>query len=252
MATVFKSGKLVSPKKRQEPRLVFIRRLLSYLDFDFQEFVNGIEQQDKKSPVPDQLRSLLNKYCTAILSCIQGYPTASGRLTKKGCNLVEQLRLEMTAFDKSYSKLLSGCRVTKKKHQLICELNGSVAWFINQHNMTYGAIKVSTPFPKVPTKAALDDFIKKETIALKAAGMDKKILAHRPKNWELIEVFIKITTQCKQEKGSTKFMQYKPFCRQLDEHNKSLGPGSKKLSVSEKGYYLLKRAWRNNTLENFV
>jgi hypothetical protein len=252
MATVFKSGKLVGSKKRHEPRLVFIRRLLSYLDFDFQEFVDGIEQQDKKSPVPDQLQSLLNQYCTAILSCIQGYPTASGKVTKKGCNLVEHLRLEMTAFDKSYSKLLSSCRVTRKKHQLICELNGSVAWFINQHNMTYGAIKVSTPFPTVLTKASLDDFIKKEKIALKAAGVDKKILAHRPKSWELIEVFLKSTAQHKKEKGSTKFMQYKSFCKQLDEHNKGLSHGNNKLSVSEKGYYNLKNAWRNNTLENFV
>ena len=96
------------------------------------------------------------------------------------------------------------------------------------------------------------EVIKKEKIALKAAGVDKKILAHRPKNWELIEVFIKITTQHKKEKGSTKFVQYKTFCRQLDEHNKSLSHGSNKLSVSEKGYYNLKKAWRNNTLENFV
>jgi hypothetical protein len=252
MGVVYVNGKPAAPKRRHEPRLVFIKRLLSYLDFDYQEFVDGIEQQDRKSPVPDQLRLLLNQYCTAILSCIQGYPTASGRVTKKGCNLVEQLRLEMMAFDESYSKLLSSCRVTKKKHQLICELNGSVAWFINQHNMTYGAIKVSTPFPTVLTKASLDDFLKKEGIALKAAGIDKKILAHRPKNWELIEVFIKITTQHKKEKGPNKFMQYKSFCKQLDEHNKGLIQGSNKLLVSEKSYYNLKKAWRNNTLENFV
>jgi hypothetical protein len=252
MGVIYINGKPAAPKRRHEPRLVFIRRLLSYLDFDYQEFIDGIEQQHKKSAVSKQLQLLLNQYCASILSCIKDYPVASGRVTKKGYNLVEQLRLEMTAFDKSYSKLLSSCRVTKKKQQLICELNGSVAWFINQHNMTYSAIKVSTPFPTVFTKASLDDFIKKEKIALKAAGVDKKILAHRPKNWELIEMFIKITTQYKKENGSTKFMQYKTFSRQLDEHNKGLGYDDKKLSVSEKGYYNLKEAWRNNTLENFV
>ena len=252
MATIFKSGKLVGPKKRLEPRLFFIKRLLSYLDFDYQEFVDGIEQQHEKSAVPKQLQLLLNQYCAAILGCIQGYPLASGRVTKKGRNLVKQLKKELDMFDKGYSKLLSSHRVTKKKDQLICELNGSVAWFINQHDMTCSAIRVSTPFPTVLSKAALDDFIKKEKIALKAAGVDKKILAHRPKNWELIEVFIKITTQYKQAKGSTKFMQYKSFCRQLEQHNKALVPGGKKLSVSEKGYYNLKRAWCNNTLEKFV
>lgn len=252
MATVFKNGKLVGPKKRQEPRLFFIKRLLSYLDFDYQEFVDGIEQQHEKSAVSKELQFLLNQYCAAILSCIQGYPVASGRVTKKGCNLVKQLKKELDAFNKGYSKLLSSRRVAKKKDQLICELNGSVAWFINQHDMTCSAIMVSTPFPTVLSKAALDEFIKKEKIALKAAGVDKKIFAHRPKNWELIEVFIKTTAQYKQEKGLTKFMQYKTFCRQLDEHNKGLGPHSKKLLVSEKGYYNLKRAWSNNTLENFV
>lgn len=252
MATVFINGKLVSPKKRRPPRLFYIKRLLSYLDFDYQEFVDGIERQHEKSAVPKQLQLLLNQYCAAILSCIQGYPLTSGRVTKKGRNLVKQLKKELDTFDKGYSKLLSSRRVTKKKGELICELNGSVAWFINQHDMTCSAIGVSTPFPIALTKAALNDFIKKEKIALKAAGVDKKIIAHRPKNWELIEVFIKITTQYKQEKDSTKFMQYKSFCRQLDQHNKGFCPGSKKLSVSEKGYYNLKRAWRNNTLENFV
>ncbi len=252
MGVVYVNGKQAAPKRRREPRMVLIKRLLCYLRLDLYEFVEGIEQEHKKSAVRKQLQPPINQYCAAILSCINNYPVASERTTKKGCDLVKQLRDEMMAFDNSYSELLEKRHVSKAKHQLICELNGGVAWFVKEHDMTYGAIRVSTPFPKVFSKAALDDFIKKEKIALKAAGIDKKILAHRPKNWKLIDVFIKITTQYKQEKGSTKFMQYKPFCRQLDEHNKGLGHDDKKLSVSEKGYYNLKEAWRNNTLENFV
>jgi hypothetical protein len=252
MGVVYINGKPAAPKRRQEPRLVLIKRLLCYLRLDLNEFVEAIEQEHKKSPVRKKLQPLIDQYCAVILSCIKNYPVASGRATKKGCDLVKQLRKEMMAFDNSYSGLLEKCRVSKAKHQLICELNGGVAWFVKQHDMTYGAIKVSAPFPKVLSKAALDDFLKKEKIALKAAGVDKKILAHRPKNWELIEMFIKITTQYKKENGSTKFMQYKTFSRQLDEHNKGLGYDDKKLSVSEKGYYNLKEAWRNNTLENFV
>lgn len=251
MAKVFKSGKLVEPKMRLSPRLVFIRRLLSHLDFDFQEFVDGIEQQHKVSAVPKQLQLLLNHYCAVILSCIRDYPVASGRVTKKGRNLVKQLKEELDTFDKGYSILLSSCRVAKKKHQLICELNEGVTWFINQHDMTCDSFRVSTPFPKVLTKEALEDFLKKEKVALRAVGINDKVLNHRPKNWELIEVFIKTTTQYKQDKGATKFMPYKSFCRQLDQHNNGLGQGGKKLSVSEKGYGNLKKAWRNNTLENF-
>lgn len=252
MGVVYLNGKPAALKREKWSRIAFIKRLLCNLDFEFQEFVDGIEQQHKKSAVSKQLQLLLNQYSASILSCIQDYPVASGRVTEKGRKLVSQLKKELDAFDKDYSKLLSSRHVTKKKNELICELNGGVAWFINQHDMTCSAIRVSTPFPTVLTKASLDNFIKKEKIALKAAGVDQKILAHRPKNWELIEVFIKSTTQYKKEKGSTKFMQYKLFCKQLDGHNKGLSHGSNELSVSEKGYYNLKKAWRNNTLENFV
>jgi hypothetical protein len=252
MATVFKNGKLVGPKKRQESRLFFINRLLSCLEFDYREFVDGIEQQHKKSAAPQKLQLLINQYCAAILSCIQGYPVASGRITKKGCSLVKQLKKELDAFDKNYSELLSSRRVPEKKHQLICQLNGSVAWFINQHDMTCSAIKVSTPFPTVLTQAALDEFIKKEKIVLKAVGSRKKILAHRPKNWELIEAFTAITAQHKKIHGQSKFLPYKKFCQALATYKNSAGTQSKALELSTRTYYSFKQAWINGSLDKFT
>jgi hypothetical protein len=252
MSGVYVGGKLVSPEQEKRSRIYFIQGLLGYLYFDLKQFKAAVELQHAKSPVPKKLQNLICQYCAAILRCADGYPTNSGKVTKRGCTLVKQLRRNMLAFDRAYSKLLPQCRISQKKHQIICDLNWAVSWFVTQHDMTVSAVRVSTPVPPVFTKVAMDDFIKKEKIALKATNTSTKILAHRPKNWELVEVFTQVTTQYKKIHGQGKFLTHKKFCKELVAHNKNTGAQSKPLKVSERTYYSLKQAWINGSLEKFA
>jgi hypothetical protein len=245
MSGVYIGGKLATPTQEKRSRIYFIKGLLGCLYFDLKQFKTAIEVQHAKSPVPKEMQDLINRYCAAILRCADDYPTESGRVIKKGCGLVNQLRENMLAFDRDYSKLLPQCRISKKKHQIICDLNWAVSWFVTQHDMTVSAVRVSTPVPPVFTKPAMDEFIKKEKIALKATNTSKKILAHRPKNWAVVEAFTQITTQHKKIHGQSKFLTYKKFCRELEGHNKDL-------KVSVRTYYNLKHAWAIGSLEKFT
>lgn len=250
MGRIFIGGKPAGPAQDKRTRIYFITGLLGYLYLDLQQFKVAIEVQHARSSVPQGLQHLICKYCAAILDFADRYPTKSGRMSKKGRGLVKQLSKEMLSFDRDYSRFLSQTQISQKKHQIICDLNWAVSWFITQHDMTDSALKVSTPIPLVLTKATIDDFIKKEKIALRATNTNKKILAHRPKNWEFVEVFIDITKQYKKINGSSKFVPYKKFCQLLGTHNKYSG-ANQKLSVSVKGYYHLKKAWDEGSLQKF-
>lgn len=252
MGRTYKGGKFLNPPQKNISRMYFIQGLLGHLYFDLQQFKIAIEAQHAKSPIPKSMQILISQYCEVILLCADSYPTKSGRVTKKGRYLVKQLRGHMFTFDRSYSELLSQYRVSGAKHQIICDLNWAVSWFIAQHEMTLSSLKVSTPVPPVFTKATMDDFIKKEKIALKATNTSKKVLPHRPKNWELIELFKKLTTQYKKINGHSKFWPYKEFCKQLDAYNETATVQTKPLTISERSYYSLRQAWVNGSLENFT
>ena len=250
--TVYIGGVKVAPIQKTYSRIYFIEGLLGYLYHDLRQFKAAIELEHAKSAVKKPLQLLINKYCQEILKCADDYPTASGRITKKGKGLAQQLRAAMLSFDDSYSQLQKTTKVAKKKHKIICELNGSVLWFLKQHDMTVNSIKTNHYLPSNPTTQELIDFIKKEKISLKAVGVSTKMLPHRPKNWELRRFFKKVTGAFKKKNGQRKFIPYKVFCRALESHNKKFRLGLEGLVVSVKGYYNLKDAWRNGSLDRLV
>jgi hypothetical protein len=71
------------------------------------------------------------------------------------------------------------------------------------------------------------------------------------KNWELRD-FFKVKTELFQKlNGAAKFIKYIKFQKELDIHNRTT-PHKKQLQVSVKGYYLLKKAWKNGSFNRIV
>jgi hypothetical protein len=249
MAGVYIGGKKIVPAQEKFSRIYFIEGLLGYLFYDLREFKVAIEAEDAKKPVQMQLRKLVLDYCWEILVCLDGYPTSSGRVTKRGRELVKKLRSDMLQFDADYSALHSKTRIPQKIHTIICELNWAVLWFIREHDMTIAAIKVTNPVPDKLSGADLLDFMKKEKIALKATKSSAKVLPHRPRDWEMRRYFKRVTSVFKKKNGVSKFIPYASFCRLLVAHNKKSGA---KLRISVRGYYNLKQAWENGSLDRLV
>jgi len=249
--TIYKSGELVLIKPKGRTSIYYIAGLLGWLYFDLSEFKVAIEKQHNLSPIPKQLQSLITTYCRAILNCADNYPTKSGRVSLAGKDLVKILSNEFVTFDDAYSNFKTQKKVTKKLHNLICELNGSVQWFLQQHNMTISSIKISNPLSSDPTADELNDFLNKEKISLRAVGYTNKVLANRPKNWELRD-FFKVKTELFQKlNGKAKFIKYNAFLEELGIQNRTSNY-KKQLQVSVKGYYLLKKAWKNGSFNRIV
>jgi len=248
---IYKSGKQVSIKPKGKTRIYYIAELLGWLYFDLSEFKVAIEKQHLKYPVPKQLQSLITTYCRAILNCADNYPTKSGKVTVKGKGLVKELSNEFVTFDDAYSNFKTQNKVTKKLHNLIYELNGSVQWFLQQHNMTINSIKISNPLSSDPTADELNDFLKKEIISLKAVGSTKKVLANRPRNLELRDFFKVQTALFQKLNGKAKFIKYNDFLKELGIQNRTTNH-QKQLQVSVKGYYLLKKAWKNGSFNRII
>ena len=249
--TIYKSGKQDSIKPKDKSRIYYIAKLLGWLYLDLGDFKVDIEKQHHISPIPKQLQSLITTYCRAILNCADNYPTKSGKVTVKGKGLVKELSNEFVTFDDAYSNFKTQNKVTKKLHNLICELNGSVQWFLQQHNMTISSIKISNPLSSDPTADELNDFLNKEKISLRAVGYTNKVLANRPKNWELRD-FFKVKTELFQKlNGKAKFIKYNDFLKEIGIQNRTTHY-KKQLQVSVKGYYLLKKAWKNGSFNRIV
>jgi hypothetical protein len=164
--TIYKSGEQVLIKPKGRTRIYYIAGLLGWLYFDLSEFKVAIEKQHNLSPIPKQLQSLITTYCRAILNCADNYPTKAGRVSVAGKDLVKKLSNEFVTFDDAYSNFKTQNKVTKKLHNLICELNGSVQWFLQQHNMTISSIKISNPLSSDPTADELNDFFNKSKESL--------------------------------------------------------------------------------------
>lgn len=249
MAGVYISGKKVVPAQEKFSRIYFIEGLLGYLFCDLEQFKAAIESEDAKRPVHKQLQKLILDYCWTILLCLDGYPTSSGRVTKRGKDLVKKLRSDMIQFDTDYSTFRSKVCIPQRIHNIICELNWAVLWFIREHDLTITAIKVTSPVPDKFSGADLLDFIKKEKIALKGIKSGTKILPYRPRDWEMRRFFKKVTSIYKKKNGASRFIPYERFCRLLITHNKKTGA---KLRISARGYYNLKQAWKNGALDRLI
>ena len=247
---IYKNGKLCVPKDKTKSRIYYVQAILGWLYFDMSEFKAAIEKQHEISQVPKPIQVLVTRYCKQILYFADTYPTKSGKITKKGKDLSKQLRADLMSFDAAYSVFFEKHRVNKRLHQMICELNGSVLWFLQQHDMTINSIRLHNPLSANPTSAEMADFLKKEKESLKGLQKGKKMLPHRPKDWEIRDIFKSRTEPYQKANGVSKFIPYKTFVRMLNEH-KDLQT-EEPLTISEKGYYNLKEAWKNKSFDRFI
>ena len=247
----YKNGQLVSITPKPKTRMYYIVGILGWLYFDVEQFKAGIEAQHDKSKVPKQLQILITKYCRAILHFADNYPTKSGKISIAGKNLAQTLGNELKDFDSSFLVLTSKKKVRKEIKELIHDLNAGVLWFLQQHDMIVNSIKITTPLSSNPTSQELKEFLKKEAILLKGLDPIKKVLPHRQKNWQLRDFFRSETVAYQKIKGVTRFMPFKKFLQKLDEFNQSITP-KMPLTISVKGYYNLKQAWKNGTFDRLM
>jgi len=231
--------------------MYYIVSILGWLYFDVEQFKAGIEAQHVKSKVPKQLQILITKHCKAILHFADNYPTKSGKVSIAGKKLAQTLCNELKNFDSSFSALTSKKKVRKAIKELIYDLNAGVLWFLQQHDLIVNSIKVVTPLSSNPTLQELNEFLEKEAILLKGLDPIKKVLPHRQKNWQLRDFFKTETVAYQKIKGEARFMPFKKFCQHLNQFNQSIAPKSP-VTISVKGYYNLKQAWKNGTFDRFV
>ena len=230
---IHKKGKIWIPKDKKS-RIYYVKIILSWLYIDLSEFKTAIEKQHAKDPIAETLQVLVNRFCKTIFYCADKYPIKSGKML----------------FDKAYSDFLHGDDVRKRLHEIICELNSSVLYFIKQHDMTIYSYKVHNPLSANPMPEELIDFLRKEKEALKGNLKFNKILPNRPKDWGIREIF-KIRTEIYQrENGVTKFIPYKTFIKDINK-NKNLET-ELYLKISAKSYYNLKQAWKNKSFDWFI
>ena len=147
---IYKEGKLCVPKDKIKSRIYYVQAILGWLYFDLSEFKVAIEKQHEISQVPKPIQALVTQYCKQILYFADTYPTKSGKVTKKGKDLAKQLRVDLMSFDAAYSVFLEKNKVSNKLHQTICELNGAVVWFLQQHDMTINSIRLHNPLSANP------------------------------------------------------------------------------------------------------
>lgn len=247
---IYKNGKLCVPKDKTKSRIYYVQAILGWLYFDMSEFKAATEKQHEISHVPIPIQALVTRYCKQILYFADTYPTKSGKITKKGKDLSKQLRADLISFDSAYSDFIEKHGVSKELHQIICGLNGSVLWFLQQHDMIINSIRVHNPLSANPTSAEMADFLKKEKESLKGLQKGKKMLPHRPKDWAIRDIFKASTEPYQNVNGISKFIPYKTFVRMLNEH-KDLHT-EEPLTISEKGYYNLKEAWKNKSFDRFI
>lgn len=247
---IYKNGELCIPKDKIRSRIYYVKTFLGWLYFDMSEFKAALEKQHEISKVPKPIQALVTRYCKQILDFADTYPTKSGKITKKGKDLSKQLRVDLMSFDAAYSVYLEKHKVSARLHKMISELNGSVLWFLQQHDMTINSIRLHNPLSANPTSTEMADFLKKEKESLKGFHKGKKVLPHRPKNWEIRAIFKSRTEPYQKANGDSEFIPHKIFARMLNEH-KDLNT-EEPLTISVKGYYNLKKAWKNKSFDRFI
>ena len=244
-----RNGKIIKPKQANITRLTIIKALLWNLKDGYDNFVHKVEIE----VTPKPLQILLTPYCASILNCINEYPiNKDGKVRKAGVKLIENLRDSLHIFDKNYSKYIQGSTIGRSLHRTICDLNGDVNWLVKQHNQEYYSVKVTHLVSPDQTLEAMSEFIRKETEAIKAINTHEKVLAHRPKDWELREIFKIETEKYQKVNGISKDIPYKKFCITLTQYNNLQRVGKKPLKISTKGYYNLKQASKNNLLNRYI
>ena len=214
------------------------------------DFKTNVEAFDNKSKsgVPIALQKLLTQYCKSIFQFTDSYKVSNGRVSKAAKLSVEKLRQNLIKFEGQHSTLKKKTKITPKLNKIICDLIGDVQWFVDQYDMTINSYPLTANVPIGGTAKDWALFIKTETEALKGS-FDKKIIPNRPKNWDIREVFRRLTTKHQKEFGPNKYVRYKVFINELDKINKQAGT---KFTLSARSYYLYKKSWKERTFNSVV
>jgi|AntAceMinimDraft_1070359.scaffolds.fasta_scaffold70699_2 hypothetical protein len=207
----------------------FISALLGELYMSMATLKHDIEALDQKSTkaVPFALQSLLSPFCRTILDFADSYKVTPGRPRKSATQSVENLDAKLMQFDTAYSELRQVVQITKVLHLIICDLIGAVAWFVKQYSILQYSFAVRVQY-----------------------GQGCQIaLTHRPKNWELRDVFHTLTSSHQAGRDKDKFIPFEKFIQALDNLNQQRGSN---LKCSVRNYHNLKKRWKAGTFNNIV
>lgn len=158
-AQIFKSGKEIKKKPPQVSRIEIIKFFIANLEVE----LNDISAQLSNLKISKKLQDLITPFFNLANQSLSCYPIASGRVSKKGTQIVINLQKALNIFDHQYSDLKSS---DKKIDTLICDLIGAIHWFVTQHDMTIGSVKVHHPLSANPTTEELLEFLIKEKKSL--------------------------------------------------------------------------------------
>ena len=218
-----------APKRDSYNLSKFISALLGELYMSMATLKHDIEALDQKSTraFPLALQGLLSPFCRTILDFADSYKVTQGRPRRSATQSVENLNAKLMQFDTAYSELRKVVQITKALHLIICDLIGAVAWFIKQYSMLRYSFAVRVRYGQRCPIA----------------------LTHRPKNWEIRDVFQTLTSSHQAYLARGKFMPFKKFIQALDNLNRQQG---RNLKCSERTYRNLKNSWKSHTFNNIV
>lgn len=238
------------PKTNSFSMKEYVSALLGDLYISMATFKNQIEALDRKSStaVPTELQKIVSSFCRVTLDFADSYKVTPGRVRKAAVNSVEKLHEELRAFENRYSAFKQGTKISNESNAVINELIESVHWFVCQYHMTVTSFPVTHRVPVGGTQQEWEFFIKAEKSTLFGKGVNK-VLSHRPKDWELREIFRALTTSHQTIYGKDKFIQFKRFSKALENLNAAKKTN---LKCSERTYRNLKRCWESGEFDNVI
>ena len=226
-------GKIKERKVINHNRLTYIRTYLHFLKNDYDK----ISSEFALIVTPKPLQELLIPYCKAIINCINTYPiNTDGKVRKDGKLLSNQLREEMMRFDSEYTNYITQFKGeeklidSEKVNQLVCDLNSSVNFFVNQHDMIYSSVRVSHWLSQKPTREELIEFIEKETQVIMGLCNKKSPINNRKKDFAIRRFFVDKNEKYQTNINTNRIIPYKILEKEVEDYNNKNPKNTLKLS----------------------
>jgi hypothetical protein len=248
-----KFGKVTEREVVNHSRLKYIKLYLQNLRKDY----DAITDQFALDHIPKELQKLLEPYSIAIINCLNKYPiNKDGKVRKVGKLLSNKLRTEMMNFDSAYTTYIDQHIGTKKLipskkiHQLVCELNSAVSYFVNQHDMVLSSVKISHWLSAKPTPEELIDFIKKETNVIMGLSDKKNPINNRKKDFKIRKFFCDANKKYQENENTKRIIPFKTLDAEVSEHNYKYPINQ--LKLSNKIYGKMRAEMKSGNLFNVV
>lgn len=252
MANNFKStkvtnGKRIAPRMQISTKMHYIRQYLRLLKGDYNQFVIQIEQ----SLFPKELEAPLLSYCSQIIYFLKNYPVRQdGKVSKHASQYVEVLYKELNDFDAYYTSILDEIKdkyrqkISPHIHKMICDLNGSIYWFVTQHNIVLESYPVSTWLPENPSKEEVEEFLKVESKLI------KKHINHKPRDLTSRNFFLSENFKYQTKNKTQRIIPFKVLQDAIVMYN--VENPRKSISIKNGLYRKIRSELKSNTILNFI